>query len=85
MRIKTYFSLLGVCFLLLSCTGKRPVEVAGERAVLRKDTVSEVQKKGKDTIKGMSEKVLEMDNHPYKILIPSKYHQSMYQPYIDDN
>ena len=84
MRIKIYFFLLGVCFLLLSCTGKRPVEVAGERAVLSKDTVSEVQKKGKDTIKGMSEKVLEMDNHPYKILIPFDYRQCKVDTLIDD-
>ena len=84
MRIKIYFFLLGVCFLLLSCTEKRPVEVAGESSVLRKDTVSEVQKKGKDTIKGMSEKVLEMDNHPYKILIPFNYRQCKVDTLIDD-
>ena len=84
MRIKTFFFLLDVCFLLLSCTGKRPVEVAGERSVLRKDTVSEVQKKGKDTIKGMSERFLKLENHPYKILIPFDYRQCKVDTLIDD-
>ena len=84
MRIKTYFFLLGVCFLLLSCTEKRPVEVAGEKAVLSKDTVSEVQKTGKDTIKGMSEKFLKLENHPYKILIPFNYRQCKVDTLIDD-
>ena len=32
----------------------------------------------------MSEKVLEMDNHPYKILIPFDYRQCKVDTLIDD-
>ena len=46
--------------------------------------MSEVQKKGKDGIKGMSVKDSKIEKRPYKILIPFDYRQCKVDTLIDD-
>ena len=83
-KVKPLFFLLTLCMILFSCTEKSSVKAVRESGILRKNNMSEVQKKGKDGIKGMSVKDLKIENRSYKILIPFNYRQCKVDTLIDD-
>ena len=83
-KVKPLFFLLTLCMILFSCTEKSSVKVVRESGILRKNNMSEVQKKGKDSIKDMSVKDSKIENRPYKILIPFDYRQCKVDTLIDD-
>lgn len=83
-KVKPLFFLLTLCMILFSCTEKSSVKAVRESGILRKNNMSEVQKKGKDGIKGMSVKDSKIENRPYKILIPFDYRQCKVDTLIDD-
>ena len=83
-KVKPLFFLLTLCMILFSCTEKSSVKVVRESGILSKDNMSEVQKKGKDSIKDMSVKDSKIENRPYKILIPFDYRQCKVDTLIDD-
>lgn len=83
-KVKPLFFLLTLCMILFSCTEKSSVKAVRESAILRKNNMSEVQKKGKDGIKGMSVKDSKIENRSYKILIPFNYRQCKVDTLIDD-
>ena len=83
-KVKPLFFLLTLCMILFSCTEKSSVKVVRESEILSKDNMSEVQKKGKDSIKDMSVKDSKIENRSYKILIPFDYRQCKVDTLIDD-
>ena len=83
-KVKPLFFLLTLCMILFSCTEKSSVKAVRESGILRKNNMSEVQKKGKDSIKDMSVKDSKIENRSYKILIPFNYRQCKVDTLIDD-
>ena len=83
-KVKPLFFLLTLCMILFSCREKSSVKAVRESGILRKNNMSEVQKKGKDSIKDMSVKDSKIENRPYKILIPFDYRQCKVDTLIDD-
>ena len=83
-KVKPLFFLLTLCMILFSCTEKSSVKVVRESGIFSKDNMSEVQKKGKDSIKDMSVKDSKIENRSYKILIPFDYRQCKVDTLIDD-
>ena len=83
-KVKPLFFLLTLCMILFSCTEKSSVKAVRGSGILSKNNMSEVQKKGKDGIKGMSVKDSKIENRSYKILIPFNYRQCKVDTLIDD-
>lgn len=83
-KVKPLFFLLTLCMILFSCTEKSSVKAVRESGILSKNNMSEVQKKGKDSIKDMSVKDSKIENRSYKILIPFNYRQCKVDTLIDD-
>ena len=83
-KVKPLFFLLTLCMILFSCTEKSSVKAVRGSGILRKNNMSEVQKKGKDSIKDMSIKDSKIENRSYKILIPFNYRQCKVDTLIDD-
>ena len=83
-KVKPLFFLLTLCMILFSCTEKSSVKAVRESGILSKNNMSEVQKKGKDSIKDMSVKDSKIENRSYKILIPFEYRQCKVDTLIDD-
>ena len=83
-KVKPLFFLLTLCMILFSCTEKSSVKAVRGSGILSKNNMSEVQKKGKDSIKDMSVKDSKIENHSYKILIPFEYRQCKVDTLIDD-
>ena len=83
-KVKPLFFLLTLCMILFSCTEKSSVKAVRGSGILSKNNMSEVQKKGKDSIKDMSVKDSKIENRSYKILIPFEYRQCKVDTLIDD-
>ena len=83
-KVKPLFFLLTLCMIFFSCTEKSSVKAVRGSGILSKNNMSEVQKKGKDGIKGMSVKDSKIENRSYKILIPFNYRQCKVDTLIDD-
>ena len=83
-KVKPLFFLLTLCMILFSCTEKSSVKAVRGSGILSKNNMSEVQKKGKDSIKDMSVKDSKIENRSYKILIPFDYRQCKVDTLIDD-
>ena len=83
-KVKPLFFLLTLCMILFSCTEKSSVKAVRGSGILRKNNMSELQKKGKDSIKDMSVKDSKIENRSYKILIPFDYRQCKVDTLIDD-
>lgn len=83
-KVKPLFFLLTLCMIFFSCTEKSSVKAVRKSGILRKNNMSEVQKKGKDGIKDMSVKDSKIENRSYKILIPFNYRQCKVDTLIDD-
>ncbi len=83
-KVKPLFFLLTLCLILFSCTEKSSVKAVRGSGILSKNNMSEVQKKGKDSIKDMSVKDSKIENRSYKILIPFEYRQCKVDTLIDD-